>query len=63
MPTNPVHHTWIQRILELRSGQRNTKLSNFVWLMIGVYQSCSALLCQNLVSAQNADYFGGRHRI
>ena len=29
MPINPIHHTWIQRILELRPGQRITQVRNF----------------------------------
>jgi len=44
MPINPYHHTWIQRILELRPGQRITQVRNFVWLMIGIYQSRSVHL-------------------
>lgn len=39
MPINPVYHTWIQRILELRPGQRITQVRNFVLLMIGIYKS------------------------
>jgi hypothetical protein len=39
MPTNQLYHTWIQRILELRPKQRITQVRNFVWLMIGIYQS------------------------
>ena len=44
MPINPVHDTWIQRILELRPGQRITQVRNFVWLMIGIYKSRSVHL-------------------
>ena len=44
MPTNQLYHTWIQRILELRPGQRITQVRNFVWLMIGIYQSRSVSL-------------------
>lgn len=39
MPTNPLYHTWIKRIRELRPKQRITQVRNFVWLMIGIYQS------------------------
>ena len=41
MPTNSLYHTWIQQI---RSGQRITQVRNFVWLMIGIYQSRSVCL-------------------
>ena len=39
MPTNRLYHTWIQQIRELRPEQRITQVRNFVWLMIGIYQS------------------------
>ena len=44
MPTNTLYHTWFQRIQELRPGQRITQVRNFVWLMIGIYQSRSVCL-------------------
>jgi len=44
VPTNQLYHTWIQRILELRPGQRITQVRNFVWLIIGIYQSRSVSL-------------------
>jgi hypothetical protein len=44
MLTNQLYHTWIQRILELRPGQRITQVRNFVWLVIGIYQSRSVNL-------------------
>ena len=44
MPINRQYHTWIQRILELRPGQRITQVRNFVWLLIGIYQSRSVTL-------------------
>lgn len=44
MPINPIHHTWIQQILELRPGQRITQIRNFVLLMIGIYKSRSVHL-------------------
>jgi hypothetical protein len=44
MPTNTFYHTWFQRIRELRPGQRITQVRNFVWLMIGIYQSRSVCL-------------------
>lgn len=44
MPTNQLYHTLIQRIMELRPGQRITQVRNFTWLMIGIYQSRSVSL-------------------
>jgi len=44
MPTKRLYHTWIQQIRELRPEQRITQVRNFVWLMIGIYQSRSVYL-------------------
>lgn len=44
MPTNSLYHTWFQRVQELRPDQRITQIRNFVWLMIGIYQSRSVCL-------------------
>lgn len=44
MPSNHLYHTWIQRISELRSGQRITQIRNFALLMYGIYQSRSVYL-------------------
>ncbi len=44
MPINNLYHTWFQRIRQLRPGQRITQVRNFVWLIIGVYQSRSVCL-------------------
>lgn len=44
MPTNQLYHTWIQHIRELRPEQRITQVRNFVWLVIGIYQSRSVYL-------------------
>ena len=44
MPTNSLYHTWFQRIQELRPGQRITQIRNFVWLIVGIYQSRSVCL-------------------
>jgi hypothetical protein len=41
MPTNRIYHTWIQKIRELHPGQRIMQVRNFVWLMIGIYESRS----------------------
>ena len=44
MPINRLYDTWIYRIRELCPGQRITRVRNFVWLMIGIYQSRSVCL-------------------
>ena len=44
MPINRLYDTWIRRIRELRPDQRLTQIRNFVWLMIGIYQSRSVCL-------------------
>ena len=44
MPINHLYDTWNRRILELRPGQRITQIRNFVWLIIGIYQSRSVCL-------------------
>jgi hypothetical protein len=44
MPINTLYHTWFQRIRELRPNQRITQIRNFVWLIIGIYQSRSVCL-------------------
>jgi len=44
MPINHLSDTWIRRIMELRPGQRITQVRNFVWLIIGIYQSRSVCL-------------------
>jgi hypothetical protein len=44
MPINELYHTWMRQICELRPKQRITQLRNFVWLMIGIYQSRSVHL-------------------
>jgi hypothetical protein len=44
MPINELYHTWIQRICELRPGQRITQIQNFTWLIVGIYKSRSVYL-------------------
>ena len=44
MPINELYHTWMQRICELRPGQRITQQRNFVWLIVGIYKSRSVHL-------------------
>ena len=44
MPINETYRTWIQRICELRPKQRITQVQNFVWLVVGIYQSHSVNL-------------------
>ena len=44
MPINKLYHNWMRQICELRPKQRITQVRNFVWLMIGIYQSQSVYL-------------------
>jgi hypothetical protein len=44
MSTNHLYDTLLKRICELRPQQRITQIRNFVWLMIGVYESRSVHL-------------------
>jgi hypothetical protein len=44
MSTNHLYDTWLSRICELRPAQRITQIRNFVWLMIGIYESRSVHL-------------------
>jgi hypothetical protein len=44
MSTNHLYDTWMRRFCELRPQQRITQVRNFVWLMIGIYQSHSVHL-------------------
>lgn len=44
MPTNRLYHTWMREICELRPNERITRLRNFVWLIVGIYQSRSVHL-------------------
>jgi hypothetical protein len=44
MPINRLYDTWKRRIMELRPGQRITQIRNFVWLIVGIYQSRSVYL-------------------
>jgi hypothetical protein len=44
MPINHLYHTWMQQICELRPGQRITQVRNFIWLIVGIYQSRSVHL-------------------
>lgn len=44
MPITRLYHTWIARFLELQPEERITRVRNFVWLMIGIYESRSVNL-------------------
>jgi hypothetical protein len=41
MPINQLYDTWMQQICELQPKARITQIRNFVWLMIGIYESRS----------------------
>ncbi len=44
MMVNHLYHTWLQRVRQLRPGERITRLRALVWLMVGIYQSRSVHL-------------------
>ncbi len=39
MSTNPVYHTWLKRIQQLRPQERVTRLRNLAWMMTGILGS------------------------
>jgi hypothetical protein len=41
MPINRLYDTWNRRIMELRPGHRITQTGNFVWLIVGIFESRS----------------------
>lgn len=44
MPTNRMYHTFMRQICELRPKQRITQIRNFVWLLVGIFESRSVTL-------------------
>ena len=44
MSINQLNHTWFRQIRELHPQLRITQVRNFVWLMLGIYQSRSVYL-------------------
>ncbi|MCD6434626.1 MAG: IS4 family transposase [Candidatus Diapherotrites archaeon] len=44
MSANRLYHTWFERIRQLLPDVRITRLRNFVWLIVGIYQSKSVHL-------------------
>ncbi len=44
MLANRLYHTWFERIRQVLPDGRITRLRNFVWLMVGIYQSKSVHL-------------------
>jgi hypothetical protein len=44
MPINALYHTWIMEIRQLRPMERITRIQNFAWLLVGIYQSRSVYL-------------------
>lgn len=44
MSANHLYHTWFERIVQLRPGERITRLRNFAWLLVGIFQSKSVCL-------------------
>lgn len=44
MPINRLYLTWMREICALRPNERITRVRNFVWLIVGIYQSRSVHL-------------------
>ena len=44
MPINHLYDTWMHQICELQPKARITRIRNFVWLMVGIYESRSVHL-------------------
>lgn len=44
MPINKIYDTWNMRIRQLQPAERKTRIQNFTWLIIGIYQSRSVNL-------------------
>ena len=44
MSINQLYHTWQRRILQLRPGERITRVRNLAWLIAGIYRSKSVHL-------------------
>ena len=44
MPINKLYHTWNMRIRQLQTTKRITRIRNFTWLIVGIYQSRSVHL-------------------
>jgi hypothetical protein len=44
MPINRMYHTLMRQICELRPKQRSTQIRNFVWLLVGIFESRSVTL-------------------
>jgi hypothetical protein len=39
MSANPVYHTWLKRIRQLRPNERITRLRSFAWMVAGILKS------------------------
>ena len=44
MPINREYHTWNMQIRQLQIMERNTRIRNFTWLIVGIYRSRSVCL-------------------
>jgi len=44
MRTNYLYHNWLMKIMQLRPGERITRIRNLAWLMVGLFESKSVLL-------------------
>ncbi len=44
MPTINLYHTWNMRIRQLLPTERETRIRDLTWLIVGIYQSRSVYL-------------------
>lgn len=44
MPISKLYHTWRRKILQMRPGERKTRVANMAWLLAGIYASKSVQL-------------------
>ena len=44
MSANRLYHTWFEQIRQLLPDERITRVRNFVWLLVGIYESKSVHL-------------------
>ncbi len=44
MPISKLYHTWKDKILQMRPGERKTRVENMAWLIAGIFESKSVQL-------------------
>ncbi len=44
MPISKLYHTWMRKILQMRPGERKTRVKNMAWMIAGMFDSKSVQL-------------------